>query len=97
VHRDVLIILCIVVQRKIFGPKRNEITEESGKRNVRNCMFVLLVAYYWMIKPRIMKTGHVAHMGWRCGAYRVLVSRIEGKGPLGRFRQRWEEDIKNSS
>jgi hypothetical protein len=28
------------------------------------------------------------------GVYRVLVGKPEGKRPLGRPRQRWEDDIK---
>jgi len=38
--------------------------------------------------------GHVAHTGDRRGAYRVLMGRPEGKRPLGRPRQRWEDNIK---
>jgi hypothetical protein len=37
--------------------------------------------------------GHVAHMGEKRGAYRILVGRPEGRQPLGRPRRRWE-DIK---
>jgi hypothetical protein len=33
-------------------------------------------------------------MGERRGAYRVLVGKPEGKRPLGRFRRRWEDNIK---
>jgi hypothetical protein len=33
-------------------------------------------------------------MGDRRGAYRVLVGRPEEKGPLGRSRRRWENNIK---
>jgi len=33
--------------------------------------------------------GHVAHMGEKRGAYRVLVGKPEGKRPLGRTRCRW--------
>jgi len=32
-------------------------------------------------------------MGDRKGAYMVLVDRPDGKGPLGRLRSRWEENI----
>jgi hypothetical protein len=39
--------------------------------------------------------GHVARMGGRRGAYRVLLRRSEGRGPLGRPRHRWEDNIKN--
>jgi len=38
--------------------------------------------------------GHVALMGEKGGAYRVLVGRPEGKRPLGRPRHRWEDNIK---
>ena len=32
--------------------------------------------------------------GVRIGAYSVLVEKPEGKRPVGRFRLRWENDIK---
>jgi len=38
--------------------------------------------------------GHVARMGERGGAYRVLVGKPEGKRPLGRPRRRWKDNIK---
>jgi hypothetical protein len=37
---------------------------------------------------------HVAGMGDRRGAYRVLVRRPKGKRPLGRPRHRWEDSFK---
>jgi len=33
-------------------------------------------------------------MGNRSGIFRVLVGKHEGKGPLGRPRRRWEDNIK---
>jgi hypothetical protein len=36
---------------------------------------------------------HITYMGEKRGAYRV-VRKPEGKGPLGRPRSRWEDDIK---
>jgi len=40
-----------------------------------------------VIKSRRMRwMGHIAHMGERRGAYRVLVGKSEGKRPLGRPR-----------
>jgi hypothetical protein len=42
---------------------------------------------------RMRWAGHVACMGKGRGAYRVLVGRPEGKGPLGRPRRRWEDNI----
>jgi hypothetical protein len=38
--------------------------------------------------------GHVAHMGEKRGAYRILAGRREGRRPLGRPRRRWEDNIK---
>ena len=38
--------------------------------------------------------GHVARMGERGGAHRVLVKKPEGTRPLGRSRLRWEDNIK---
>jgi hypothetical protein len=40
------------------------------------------------------KAGHVALMGEDRGVHRVLVGKPEGKGPLGRPRRRWEDNIK---
>jgi hypothetical protein len=34
--------------------------------------------------------GHVAPMGEKRNAYRILVGKPEGKRPLGRPRRRWE-------
>jgi len=48
-----------------------------------------------VIKSRIMKcVGHVAHMGERRVAYRVLARKPDGKRPFGRPRRRWEENFK---
>jgi hypothetical protein len=37
---------------------------------------------------------HVACVGKRRGAYKILVGKPEGKRPLGRPKRRWEDDIK---
>jgi len=42
-----------------------------------------------MIRP-----GHVAHMGERRGAHRVLVEYLEGKKLLGKPGCRSEDDVK---
>jgi hypothetical protein len=36
----------------------------------------------------------MAYMGEKRGAFRVLVGRVEERRPLGRPRNRWEDDIK---
>jgi len=47
-----------------------------------------------VIKSRMGKVRHMACMENRMGAYRVLVGRPEGNRPLGKYRHRWEENIK---
>jgi hypothetical protein len=47
-----------------------------------------------MIKSRRMRwAGHVAHMGEKLKAYRVLVGKPEGNRPLETLRCRWEDNI----
>jgi hypothetical protein len=48
-----------------------------------------------IMKPRRMRwAGHVARMGEKINAYRLLVRKPEGKRPLGRPRRRWVDNIK---
>jgi hypothetical protein len=47
------------------------------------------------IKSRRMRwAGHVAGMGEKRNARRILVGKSEGRRPLGRPRRRWVENIK---
>jgi hypothetical protein len=47
-----------------------------------------------MIKSRRMRwAGHVARIGEKRNAYRILVGKPEGKRPLGRSTCRWVENI----
>jgi hypothetical protein len=48
-----------------------------------------------MIKPRRMKwTGHVARMGEKRNAYRILVGKRDGRRPMGRPRRMWVDNKK---
>jgi hypothetical protein len=48
-----------------------------------------------IIKSRRMRwVGHVARMGEKRNAYRLLVGKPEGKRPLGRPRCRWVDNIR---
>jgi hypothetical protein len=48
-----------------------------------------------MFKSRKMRWAwHVARMGAKRNAYRILVENPEGKRPLGRPRRRWVDNIK---
>ena len=47
------------------------------------------------IKSTLIKWArHVARMGKRRGAYRVLVGKPDGKRPLERRRRRWDDNVK---
>jgi hypothetical protein len=48
-----------------------------------------------IIKSRRMRwAGHVARMGEKRNAYRLLVGKPDGKRPLGRPRRRWLNNIR---
>ena len=84
------VFMCIIVLRRIFGPKRDKVTGEWRKlRNEELNDLYSSPSIVQMIKSRRMSwAGHVAHMGERRGIYRVLVVKPEGKRPLGRPRPR---------
>jgi len=69
------------VWRRVFWPKRDEVTGECRKLhneelNVPYCSPNIVL----VIKSRRMRwAGHVARMGDRRGIYRVLVGKPEGK------------------
>jgi hypothetical protein len=70
------------VLRRIFGPKRDELTERWRKLHNEE----LHDLYYSPSIIRIMMrwAGHVARMGEKRNAYRLLVGKPEEKRPLGR-------------
>ena len=81
--------------RRIFGPKRDEVTGEWRKLNIEElnglCCSSSIVR---VIKSKRMRwEGHVACKGER-SVYRVLVGKPKGRRPLGRPRSRWEDNIK---
>jgi hypothetical protein len=82
------------VLRRIFGPKRDEVTGEWIKlRNEELRDLYSSPSIIRIIKSRRMRlAGHVARMVKR-NAYRLLVGEPEGKRPLGRQRGRWVDRI----
>ena len=78
------------VLRRVFGPKRDEVTGEWRKlHNERLRDQYSLPNIVRVVKSRRMRwAGHVARMGEGRGVHRVLVGKPEGKRPLGRPRRR---------
>jgi hypothetical protein len=84
------------VLRRIFGPKRDEVTGEWRKlyneelHNLYSSTDIIR-----QVKSRRMRwAGHLARMGEERKVYKVLVGKPEGKRPLGRPRLRWEDGIR---
>jgi hypothetical protein len=84
------------VLRRILGPKRDEVT--GGWRKLHNEEFRDLYtspSIIGIFKSRRMRwAGHVALMGEKRNAYRLLMGKPEGKRPLGKQRRRWVVNIK---
>jgi hypothetical protein len=87
------------VLRRIFGPKRDEVT--GGWRKLHNEELRNLYSspsIIRMIKSRSMRwAGHVARMLKKRNAYRILVGKPERKRPLGDQWGRWVDNIKVDS
>jgi hypothetical protein len=84
------------VLRRIFGPKRDEITGEWRKlHNEELHNLYSLPSIIRIIKSRRTRwAGHVARMEEKRNAYRLLVGKPERKRPLGRPRRRWVDNIR---
>jgi hypothetical protein len=74
------------VLRRVFGPKRDEVTEEWRKLyNEELSDLYSLPNIVPVVKSRRMRSvGHVARMGEGRGVHRVMVGKREGKRLLGR-------------
>jgi hypothetical protein len=82
--------------RKIFRLKRDEVTGEWRKlHNEELHDLYSSPSMIRIIKSRRMRwAGHVARMGERRNAYRLLVGKPEGKRLLGRPTRRWVDNIR---
>jgi hypothetical protein len=84
------------VLRRIFGPKRDEVTGEWRKlrneelRDLYSSPSIIRI----MKSRRMRRVGHVARTGEKRNAYGLLVGKPEGKRPLGRPRHRWVDNIR---
>jgi hypothetical protein len=83
------------VLRRLFGPKRDEVT--GGWRKLHNEELHDLYSspsIIRIIKSRWMGwAGHAARMREKRNAYKILMRNPEGRRPLGRPRCRWVDDI----
>jgi hypothetical protein len=84
------------VLRRIFGPKRDEVTGEWRKLHSEELHNLYLSPdIIRQVKSRRMRwAGHVARMGEERKVYKVLVGNPEVRRPLGRPRRRWEDRIR---
>jgi hypothetical protein len=84
------------VLRRTFGRKRDQVIKKL--RRLRNKELYALYSspnIIRVIKSRRLRwVGHVARMGERRGAYRVLVGEPEERGPLRRRGRGWVDNIK---
>jgi hypothetical protein len=72
------------VLRRILGPKRDEVTGEW--RKLRNEDLHDLYSSPSIIRIMKSRRKHVARMGEKRNAYRLLVGKPEGRRPLGRTK-----------
>ena len=84
------------VLKRMFWPTRDEVTGEWSKLHNEE----LNDQYFSPNIIRVMKSkrkrqaGHVACMGVKSGAYRIMVGKPTGKSPLGRLMRKLLDNIK---
>jgi len=85
-----------MVLRRIFGPKRDEVTGEWRRLHNEelNDLYSSPTIVGVIKSSRTRWAGHVALMGEERGVNRVLVGKPEGRRPLGRPRRRWVDNIR---
>jgi hypothetical protein len=80
---------------RIFGPKRDEVTEEWRKlynEEFQNSYSSPCIIR--MIKSRTLTCAEHVASEERGKAYKILVGKAQGKRPLSSTKCRWEENIK---
>jgi hypothetical protein len=93
---DLLRVFENMVLRRIFGPRRDEVTGDwrrlhNEELNDLYCSHNIVRVIKWR---RMRWAGHVARMGEERGVYSVLMGKHEGNRPLGRPRHRWVDNIR---
>jgi hypothetical protein len=84
------------VLRRIFGPKRDEVTGEWRKLHNEELhnLYSSSDINRQVNSRRMRWAGHVARMGEERKVYKVLVRKPVGRRPLGRPRRGWEDGIR---
>jgi len=85
-----------MVLRRIFGPRRDEVTGEWRRLHNEelNDLYSSTIIVRVIKSIRMRWAGYMARMGEEMGVYRVLVGKLEGKRPLGRPRRIWVDNIR---
>jgi hypothetical protein len=83
------------VLRRIFGPKRDGVTGDWRKLHNDELQDMYSSPNIIRMKSRRMRWAvHIARLGEKRNAYKILVGKPEGKRPLGRPRHWWVDNIK---
>jgi hypothetical protein len=81
------------VLRRIFGPKRDEVT--GGWKQLHNEELHDMYSPPSIIRmTKSRKVRYAGHVAREVNAYRILVGKPEGKKPVGRSRRRCVDSIK---
>jgi len=85
-----------MVLRRIFGPRRDEVTGKWRRLNNEelNDLYSSPNIVRVIKSRRVRWAGHVACMGEERGVYKILLGKLEGRRPLGRPRHRWMDNIR---
>jgi len=85
-----------MVLRRIFGPRRDEVTGEWRRLHNEelNDLYSSSNSVRVIKSRRIRWADHVARFGEERELYRILLGKPEGRKPLGRPRRRWVDNIR---
>jgi hypothetical protein len=84
------------VLKRIFGPKRGEVTRGWGNCIMRSFITCIFAKYNKNVQVKEVEMGRACSTngGRRRNTYRILAGKPEGKKQLGRSRHRWVSNIK---
>jgi hypothetical protein len=77
------------ILKKIFGPKKVEVTEGRNNSQNEDCHNLYSSLNIIRVIKLIGRVGHVARVKEIRYSYKILVGKLEGKIPLGRHCHKW--------